>query len=93
MYELNCPKINKRMLEKHKRKNVYKTYRSGENVFVRIGKKRGKFSKRHIIFEGKILKSYKDDTYKVKYKEHNSNSDEFKIILSEYRSQSKYIYK
>ena len=29
----------KLMVEKHARKNIYKTYNPGENVYVRIGKK------------------------------------------------------
>ena len=32
-------KADERMVEKHARKNIYKTYNSGEKVFVRIGKK------------------------------------------------------
>ena len=31
----------KLMVEKHARKNIYKTYNRGENVYVRIGKKIG----------------------------------------------------
>ena len=38
-------RMSKRMLEKHKRQNVYKTYRAGENVFVRVGKKGANFLK------------------------------------------------
>ena len=31
----------KLMVEKHARKNIYKTYNRGENVYIRIGKKIG----------------------------------------------------
>ena len=32
-------RMAKLMVEKHARKNIYKTYNPGENVYVRIGKK------------------------------------------------------
>ena len=45
----------------------------GENVFVRIGKKRGKFAKRHKVLAGTVEKRYQGDTYLVKYKSLNSD--------------------
>ena len=45
----------------------------GEKVFVRIGKKRGKFAKRHKVLAETVEKRYQDDTYLVKYKSLNSD--------------------
>ena len=61
------------MVEKHARKNVYKTYNPDEKVFVRIGKKRRKFAKRHKVLAGTVEKRYQEDTCLVKYKLLNSD--------------------
>ena len=53
------------MVEKHARKSLYETYNPGEKVFARIGKKRGKFAKRHKVLAGTMEKRYQDDTYLV----------------------------
>ena len=63
----------KLVVEKNVRKNIYKTYNPGEKIFVRIGKKRGKFTKRHKVLAGTAEKRYQDDTYLVKYKLLNSD--------------------
>ena len=58
-------KVDKRMaklmVEKHARKNNYKTYNPGEKVFVRIGKKRGIFAKRHKALARTMEKRYQDE--------------------------------
>ena len=51
-------RMTKLMVEKHARKNIYKTYNPGERVFVIIGKKRGKFAKRHKVLVGTVEKRY-----------------------------------
>ena len=66
-------RMTKLTLEKHARKNIYKTYSPGEKVFGRIGKKGGKFVKRHKSLAGIVEKRYQDDTYLVKYKLLNSD--------------------
>ena len=63
----------KLMVAKHAHKNIYKTYNPGEKVFVRIGKKRGKFAKRHKVLAGTVEKRNQDYTYLVKYKLLNSD--------------------
>ena len=63
----------KLMVEKHARKNLCKTCNPAEKGFVRIGKKRGKFTKRHKVLAGTAEKRYQDDTYLVKYKLLNSD--------------------
>ena len=61
------------IVEKYARKNIYKTYNPSENVFVRIGKKRGRIAKRHKVWSGTVEKRYQDDAYLVKYKLLNSD--------------------
>ena len=51
-------RMTKLIVEKHARKNIYKTYNPGERVFVIIGKKRGKFAKRHKVLVGTVEKRY-----------------------------------
>ena len=44
------------MVQKHVCKNIYKTYlQSRWESFVRIGKKRGKFAKRHKVLAGTVI--------------------------------------
>ena len=66
-------RMAKLMVEKHVRKNIYKTYNPGEKIFVRIEKKRGKFVKRHKVLTATVGKRYQDDTYLVRYKLLNSD--------------------
>ena len=47
------------MVEKHASKNIYKADNPGEKVFVRIGKKRGKFVKRDTALAGTAKKNIK----------------------------------
>ena len=63
----------KLMVEKHARKNICKTYSPGEKVFIRIGKKRENFAKRHKVLTGTMEKKYQDNSYLVKYKLLNSD--------------------
>ena len=64
----------KLMLKKHARKNTDTTYVKNENVFVRVGKKRGKTMKGYKVLSGKIKKSYKDDSYLVRLRLPGSRS-------------------
>ena len=43
-------------------KNIYKTYNPSQKVFLRIGKKRGKFVFADKAFAGTVEKRYQDDT-------------------------------
>ena len=53
-------------MEKDTLRNVYKIYKSGDKVFVRVGSKRCRSITKHSILTGTILKHYKDNvTYKV----------------------------
>ena len=47
-------RLAKLMVEKQARKNIYKTYNSGEKIFLKIGKKRGKLAKRDKVLAGTI---------------------------------------
>ena len=51
--------MSRLMVEKHASKNIYKAYNPGEKVFVRIGKKRGKFAKRDTALAGTVEKNIK----------------------------------
>ena len=55
-----------RMMENDTRRDVYKIYKSGKNVFVRVGSKRCRSTTKHFVLTRTILKRYKDNvTYKV----------------------------
>ena len=47
-------RLAKLMVEKQARKNTYKTYNSGEKIFLKIWKKRGKLAKRDKVLAGTI---------------------------------------
>lgn len=61
-------RIEQRMIDAHSRKNCYVTFKSGDKVFVRLGKKRGKFGgARHRIVLGTVTKVLPNDMYQVKF--------------------------
>ena len=64
-------RMAKLLVEKHAHKIIYKTYNSGENVFVRTGKKEENSPK---DMAGTVEKRYQDYTYLVKYKLLNSEN-------------------
>ena len=52
--------------KKDTRRNIYKIYKSGVKVFVRVGSKRCRSTTKHSVITGTILKRDKDNvTYKV----------------------------
>ena len=52
--------------KKDTRRNVYKIYKSGVKVFVRVGSKRCRSTTKRSVLIGTILKRYKDNvTYKI----------------------------
>lgn len=62
-------RMAQRMMEKDARKNIYKTYESGDKVFVRVGSKRRGSTMKHRVLAGKILKRNKNNaTYKVQFR-------------------------
>ena len=57
-------------VEKHARKNIYKTNNSDEKVFIRIKNRRRKFAKKHEVFlvvSRNRGKRYQGNTYLVKH--------------------------
>ena len=61
-------RMTKRMLESDARRHKYKIYQPGEKVFVRVGRKRGRFTRNYRVLVGKILKRFRDEaTYKVRF--------------------------
>ena len=63
-------KRDERMMKAHARKNNYVMYQEGDKVFVRTGKKEGKYGHtRHHIVVGKVLKRIGDsDMYQIQVK-------------------------
>ena len=69
-------RINKRVIEYHRKRGKCTQYKIGEQVFVRFGKKHGKKApKRRFVILGTVVKIGKNDnTYKIKFKNPKSSS-------------------
>ena len=77
-------RMAERMMEKDTRRTVYKIYKPGDKVFVRVGSERCQSTTKHSALTATILKRYKDNvTYKVQLQKPGS-----KLIL-EYKFRTK----
>ena len=59
-------RMTEKMMENDTRRNVYKIYKSGDKVFVRVSSKRCQSTTKHSVLARTILKRYNNNvTYKV----------------------------